>query len=634
MPYTDNLNLYKPRIGETGWGSLVNTNFDLLDVHLEGWVNSNKYASINAAVTAIGSTVTTLNVTEAETLTDNLVIPSTLRLRIEKGGSIVKASTYTVAINGTFEAGLYQVFSGFSAGDVTFGTGSVKELYPVWWGENTTPGTTDMTDEINLALNAGQIIELSGDKDTVYLVDGIVVPQGKTLKGNATLKLKNNASNHLISFTGVVGTDYHTKIMDITLDGNKANNTGKRGISYNVAGNYLDILDCVIKDTSDTSIFITASATSLDFNIKRNKIIDPGGRAIQLVDNLERVKIIDNELIYNSGNTQEAIAITAAGSLSNHIEIKNNKIYWANTTGDDAISLAGGEFIEVVGNFITQGDKAINVAADHVLIGNNTLQGNFGDDAITINGSDYVVVNGNILYVSSGSPAGSGIHLTNAPTNISITGNVIREAIDGIEIDGIGTPHSIEIVGNNITEMDNRGINVSIPINNIVITGNIVRNTQKTGIWVAGGNNTVVTSNVVIDANLSNTASENGITVSNSIAGRVVKGNSFNGCLHPSGGVYEDVSRSFTTLDATPSIANGNVFKTANGGATTITTFTDGISGEKYIILIGDANTIIDFTGTNLEGNAGADWSPTTGDWMECFYDGTNYYCSVHDTTA
>jgi len=92
--------------------------------------------------------------------------------------------------------------------------------------------------------------------------------------------------------------------------------------------------------------------------------------------------------------------------------------------------------------------------------------------------------------------------------------------------------------------------------------------------------------------------------------------------------------QSFADEDATPSVYSGSFFKTANTGATTITNFDDGDESQIIKILIQDANTTIDFTGTNLKGNGGADWSPGNGDWLEAVFDGTNWYCSVHDCTA
>lgn len=98
--------------------------------------------------------------------------------------------------------------------------------------------------------------------------------------------------------------------------------------------------------------------------------------------------------------------------------------------------------------------------------------------------------------------------------------------------------------------------------------------------------------------------------------------------------LYSKPTVSFASTDATPSVAGGNVFKTANAAPTTITMLDDGVNGQEVNIIIGDANTTIDFTGTNLKGNAGGDWTPTTNDSMICVFDGTNWYCRISDNTA
>jgi hypothetical protein len=130
-----------------------------------GYIDVRRYSSINAAISTLGATVCTLYVPTAQTLTANLTIPSTMSVVIPKGGSIVKASTYTLTINGPFSAGLYQVFSGFAAGNVTFGTGAVKECYAEWWVENTIPGTTDMTTAAQCAENSHGKLKLL---NTIY----------------------------------------------------------------------------------------------------------------------------------------------------------------------------------------------------------------------------------------------------------------------------------------------------------------------------------------------------------------------------------------------------------------------------------------------------------------------------------
>ena len=93
----------------------------------------------------------------------------------------------------------------------------------------------------------------------------------------------------------------------------------------------------------------------------------------------------------------------------------------------------------------------------------------------------------------------------------------------------------------------------------------------------------------------------------------------------------------FTDADATPSVRtnlNNQLYKTANTGATTITDFDDGFISQKINVIIGDANTTIDFTASGLKGNVGVNWSPTTNDHMVCIYDGTDWFCQVSDNTA
>jgi len=133
-----------------------------------GYIDVRRYASINSAITLLGSTICTLYVPNAQTLTTNLVIPSTMSVVIPKGGSIVKASTYNITINGPLEAGLYQIFSGFDAGDVT---GTFKEVYPEWWGID---GTTDQT-EIQMAVNSLSVGKVVLSNKTYNTTDEVLI---------------------------------------------------------------------------------------------------------------------------------------------------------------------------------------------------------------------------------------------------------------------------------------------------------------------------------------------------------------------------------------------------------------------------------------------------------------------------
>ena len=73
----------------------------------------------------------------------------------------------------------------------------------------------------------------------------------------------------------------------------------------------------------------------------------------------------------------------------------------------------------------------------------------------------------------------------------------------------------------------------------------------------------------------------------------------------------------FTSLDATPSVAKGNLFKTANTGPTTITGFDDGSNGQEITIYAGDSATTIDHNaGAGLYLDGAADFAMTEGDTL------------------
>lgn len=90
----------------------------------------------------------------------------------------------------------------------------------------------------------------------------------------------------------------------------------------------------------------------------------------------------------------------------------------------------------------------------------------------------------------------------------------------------------------------------------------------------------------------------------------------------------------FEDQDATPDVSGGNSFKTANTVATTITDFMNGYEGQRIIVVFRDSDTTMDFTGTNLKGNGGMNWSPNTNDVMLCTYDKIEnlWYCMVQET--
>jgi len=107
------------------------------------WV---EYDTLGDAIDTIGSNETEVHIYNQQNVTDDLTIPANVTLKFTQGGTLNISDTKTVTINGHVEAGLYHIFEG--AGSVSFGAGSVKEVYPEWWGaiaDNSTDNVTALT---------------------------------------------------------------------------------------------------------------------------------------------------------------------------------------------------------------------------------------------------------------------------------------------------------------------------------------------------------------------------------------------------------------------------------------------------------------------------------------------------------
>lgn len=95
--------------------------------------------------------------------------PTDRKLEIKSGGSISNTTKFN--IQGKFESGLHQVFKG--SGIISFGTGSVIEVYPEWWGAKGDSKTNDwqalQQSHDAIAVHGG-ILKLSAQ--SVYRVKG------------------------------------------------------------------------------------------------------------------------------------------------------------------------------------------------------------------------------------------------------------------------------------------------------------------------------------------------------------------------------------------------------------------------------------------------------------------------------
>lgn len=270
---------------------------DVLNTYGSG--RSYSKASIDAALAAIGTTTKAKLLLRPGTWTiisnADYSAYKNITWKIPAGAVFSVSTGATLTLNGSLETGRHKIFTTAGTGKVVFREGSVKEVYPEWWTENTTPGRTDMTPAITRAIN-------STDKKVIItgtnLVDcatdlGWTATWGKVaftmkskmhLKGipsKSIIKVKNGVSSDSapVSYNifGSVSDLDDISFDGITFDLNGANNlqSPSRPSSYNrknsnaillgtVNGRVdnLTVEHCVFKNGPGTNVIVVGLVAS------------------------------------------------------------------------------------------------------------------------------------------------------------------------------------------------------------------------------------------------------------------------------------------------------------------------------------------------------------------------------------
>lgn len=161
------------------------------------WVNLADYASLSAALTAIGSDSKTLLVGTAVTISANTVIPANVTLWVVEPGRFTIGSGKTLTINGGLVASTIYAFAG--AGSVVLGNGAVRIL-PEWYGV-TGDGTTDDTTTLQKCFDSlPQNCEVYFSSGSTYkFTEATLSIPNVTLTGpgviDGTIKVQASAAN-------------------------------------------------------------------------------------------------------------------------------------------------------------------------------------------------------------------------------------------------------------------------------------------------------------------------------------------------------------------------------------------------------------------------------------------------------
>jgi hypothetical protein len=208
--------------GSSAWGSITGTLSSQTDLQnalndkadkYEITVGDDGYGSTFAeAITAIGSTQATLIIPSGTHEGGGITVPTNVTLKVLRGALLHEADGTTLTINGSLEAGLYQVFSWSGSGGVAFGAGTVKEVYPQWWGAKG-DDSTDCTNSIQAAINAFQNIHIT--KGTFRITSTLNVLSWRSIYGDGP-----NSIIHQVS-AGTVGlvTQNDTTVRNFNMNG-------------------------------------------------------------------------------------------------------------------------------------------------------------------------------------------------------------------------------------------------------------------------------------------------------------------------------------------------------------------------------------------------------------------------------
>lgn len=358
-------------------------------------------------------------------------------------------------------------------------------------GDGTTNDAAAFNAAINhLAANGGGVIR--GVPGKIYGISAASISSGIRLKSGVYLhmhgaKIKaigaNSAEYRLIwiqedSNCGVIGGE---------IEGDRAANTasGEQG-----HGIYI-ILDCTnitvqgvtIRDCFGDGIYTGRLCNNV--RILNNNITNNRRNNVSVVSS-SNVLIDGNEISNANGTSPEAgidIEPNVSDATSYNVIITNNRIYGNAQQGIDFPAPPPTPLIEnaIVANNHIYNNGAAGIKASyikHITIDANHIYGNAGGGIVDSAAlATSMVIQGNTIYNNTGTAIDGFV------SNAKITGNVISNHT-GWGIRWKFGQH-VTIADNNVLDCGEDGILYERAYNS-AISGNVIKNTQKHGIWITG----------------------------------------------------------------------------------------------------------------------------------------------------
>lgn len=195
--------------------------------------NDGARADLEAADTVAAGAGRELRITGTWVIDDDVTLAA--NVKVMSGADLQIATTKTLTINGTLEAGPYQIFSCTGTGKVVFGNGAIIEAYPEWWGAKA-DDATDSTAALNAASIAATHIKLQ--KGYYRTSAAWSISANRLIRGSGASTIIKPLTGHadfLITMVGAAGAPIsRTTFEDFYLDGDN-NTTCLGGIKLDFA---------------------------------------------------------------------------------------------------------------------------------------------------------------------------------------------------------------------------------------------------------------------------------------------------------------------------------------------------------------------------------------------------------------
>lgn len=407
-------------------------------------------------------------------------------------------------------------------------------------------------------------------------------------------------------------------------------------IGNGISGDYRHarILKNVITDTGDAGIFVQpasiynlfegntilrAAPSGFDINGSHNRFIgntSSNNGGISLDANSQSgflVTYISTDPTQPNGNENEFVGNRADSNVGCGFVVYNG-------------STTAGVVNSPYGNVFTA-----NTATGHTnqYTQNPNITLNQYSGGFCIFGGNHTTFNSNTSGGNTFNYIGSGISNNTSPGNIW-NANQSFNAVTNAALTSIGKPSGQGYYFPGSARIDSVG---GSPATNFTLTNNQDSYpAAECYRWSLDGATGLVWSGWTITGNKCNSPGTYGFRVvdPNSFGANYFNGSNYSTGASPATNNYSGFNAlGLTANSTTPSVANAISVRTQNTVATTITNFTDPTPGQVLNVEVGDVNTTFDFTGSNLKGNAGVDFTAYTGDFIQCIYDGTNWYCTT-----